>query len=72
MMNYFPCTTCDIIILMITDSNGALIVKGQGTYNIVILWNWYIFFFFQQKKEGKDLEFRELVEMTIQHLVSEL
>ena len=29
-------------------------------------------FFFQQKKEGKDLEFRELVEMTIQHLVSEL
>lgn len=57
---------------MITDSNGALIVKGQGTYNIIILWNWYIYFFFQQKKEGKDLEFRELVEMTIQHLVSEL
>ena len=55
---------------MITDSNDALIVKGQGTYNVPL--KLIYFFSFQQKKEGKDLEFRELVEMTIQHLVSEL
>ena len=54
---------------MITDSNDALIVKGQGAYSDPLK---LIYFLFQQKKEGKDLEFRELVEMTIQHLVSEL
>ena len=61
-----------LLFIMITDSNDAFnnnFVKDQGTYSDPLK---LIYFLFQQKKEGKDLEFRELVEMTIQHLVSEL
>lgn len=50
MKNHIPCTTCDIIILMITDSNDALIVKGQGAYSDPLK---LIYFFVPTEERGE-------------------